>query len=263
MKVVVTGTDGLIGSSIVAELRTHGVEVGVLAGDGGAAAFGSGQDLTEALRGADVIVDVTDASSYERTPSAALLRRATAGLLEAAHSAGAAHFVLLSVLGAGRMNGGYFRAKALQEELARRSTIPHSIVRAAPFFESVDAMTHSANPADGVHVPPVQIRPVAADDIAATVAEVAVRQPLFGTLEVAGPEEFRLDRLIADLLAARGDQRAVVADATAPILGAVIEHRSLLPGGTARLGRRITAESPEYRGSRQDAEDPVVANGRA
>jgi uncharacterized protein YbjT (DUF2867 family) len=210
MRVVVAGATGLIGSKTAARLRDHGVEVALISRREGVDVV-TGEGLPKVLRGADVVVDVTDAPSRAETASVDFFGTATGNLLEAAGSAGAEHYVILSVVGADRLKAGYFRAKAEQEELARRSPIPHSIVRARRFFESVEDVSRSVPYTDSVHVVPVLTRPVAADDVAVAVAHVAVGVTLFGILEVAGPDEGRLDELTEKLLAAQGEKRAVIA----------------------------------------------------
>lgn len=235
MRVVVAGATGLIGSRTVAGLRDHGVEV-VSVSRGTGVDVVTGEGLAGALRGADVLVDVTDAPSRAEETSVRFFDTATTNLLRAAAAAGAEHYVVLSVVGAEHLESGYFRAKRLQEERVRRSPLPHSIVRAAPFFESVESLALMSTYGDGVHAAPVLVRPVSTDDVAAAVAHVAVGLPLFGTLEVASPEEFRLDELTAKLLAARGDVRDVVTDPGARLFGARIEERTLLPRSPARVG---------------------------
>lgn len=235
MKVVVAGATGLIGSRTVAGLRDHGVEVvSVSRGDGFDVT--TGQGLADAMRGAEVVVDVTDAPSRTEATSVSFFGTATANLLQEAASAGAEHYVALSVVGADRLPAGYFRAKLLQEDQVRRSVIPHSVVRATPFFETVEAASRSVAHGDGVHVAPVLTRLVSTDDVAAAVAHVAVGVPLFGLYEIAGPEEHRLTDVAERLLAARGDRREVVSDAYSPFFGAVLEERTLLPGPGAHLG---------------------------
>ncbi|MEU9287650.1 NAD(P)H-binding protein [Streptomyces sp. NPDC048275] len=241
MRVVVAGATGLIGSRTVAKLRDHGVEVVPASRREGVDVI-TGQGLTVALRGTDVIVDVTDAPSRAEATSVEFFGTSTTNLLQAAASAGVEHYVALSVVGADRLQQGYFRAKAVQEEQARRSPIPHSLVRATPFFESVDTLSRSTAHADGVHVAPVLIRPVSTDDVAAELAHVAVGLPLFGVLEIAGPEEYRLDDLTAKLLAARGDLRGVVTDAHAPFFGTMVGERSLLPRTTAHPGHETLTQ---------------------
>ncbi|GGJ61311.1 SDR family oxidoreductase [Streptomyces brasiliensis] len=241
MRVVVAGATGLIGSRTVARLGDHGVEVVPVSRREGVDVI-TGQGLAGALRGADVVVDVTDAPSRAEATSVEFFGTSTRNLLEAAASAGLEHYVALSVVGADLVQRDYFRAKAVQEERARRSPIPHSLVRATPFFESVDALSRSTAHADGVHVTPALIRPVSTDDVAAELAHVAVGLPLYGVLEIAGPEEYRLDDLVAKLQAARGDLRGVVTDARAPFFGALVAERSLLPRTAAHAGHETLAQ---------------------
>ncbi len=240
MRVVVAGATGLIGSRTVARLRDHGVDVVPVSRRTGVDVI-TGEGLDDALRSAEVVVDVTDAPSRAESVSTEFFGASTANLLRAAASAGAEHYVVLSVVGADPARPGYFRAKALQEELARRSPIPHTIVRATPFYETVDALSRRDENADGIHVAPVLTRPVSTDDVAASIAHVAVDVPLFGIIEIAGPEEFRLDELTAKLLAARGEPRIVVPDTHAPFFGAVPGQRTLLPGAGAHVGHETFA----------------------
>jgi uncharacterized protein YbjT (DUF2867 family) len=242
MRVVVAGATGLIGSKTVVRLRDHGVEGALVSRREGVDVM-TGEGLSKALRGADVVVDVTDAPSRAETASVEFFGTATGNLLEAAGSVGAEHYVILSVVGADRLQAGYFRAKAVQEQLVRRSPMPHSIVRATPFFESVEDVSRSVSYTDSVHVAPVLTRPVATDDVAAAVARVAVGVPLFGVLEVAGPDEVRLDELTEKLLAAQDDKRVVIADAHAPFFGVELQERTLLPEVDAgSFGRRTFTE---------------------
>ncbi|MBX7554579.1 NAD(P)H-binding protein [Streptomyces sp. NPDC004232] len=241
MRVVVAGATGAIGSRTVVRLRDHGLEVVPVSRSEGVDVT-TGKGLAEALRGAEMVVDVTDAPSRAERTSTEFFGTATGNLLEAAASAGAEHYVVLSLVGAERVRAGYFRAKSLQEEQVRRSPVPHSIVRATPFFETVETVSRSAAHSDGVHVAPVLLRPVAADDVAAAVAHAAVGVPLFGAREVAGPQEYRFDDLAAKLLAARGETREVFTDPHAPFFGAVLGERSLLPEADAHLGHTTFAQ---------------------
>ncbi|MFJ4624388.1 SDR family oxidoreductase [Streptomyces sp. NPDC088812] len=234
MRVVVVGATGLIGSRTVARLRDHGVEaVPVSRGEG--VDVGTGRGLDRALRTAEVVVDVTDAPSREQEVSTEFFTTATGNLLKAATAAGVEHYVALSVVGADRVGSGYFRAKAAQEDLARHATVPYSLVRATPFYESVEAAA-TAGTRPVVQVPPLLLRPVSTDDVAAAVAHVAVGLPLFGVLETAGPEERRLDDFVTELLATTGRTGPVTTDARAPFFGAVLRERTLLPGPDAHLG---------------------------
>src|SRR4051812_2429146 len=184
MRVVVAGATGRIGSRTVVRLRDHGLEVVPVSRAEGVDVT-TGMGLPEALRGAELVVDVTEAPSRQGRASGAFFGTATRNLLDAADSAGVGHYVVLSVVGTERLASGYFRAKLLQEEQVRRSPIPYSIVRATPFFETVETETVSrpaAHP-DGVHAAPVQVRPVSTDDVAAAIARVAVGMPVFGAVE--------------------------------------------------------------------------------
>jgi uncharacterized protein YbjT (DUF2867 family) len=254
MRVVVAGATGRIGSRTVVRLRDHGLEVVPVSRAEGVDVT-TGKGLPEALRGAELVVDVTDAPSRRGRASGAFFGTATRNLLDAADSARVEHYVVLSVVGTERLSAGYFRAKLLQEEQVRRSPVPHSIVRATPFFETVETVSRSVAHPDGVHVAPVRVRPVSTDDVAAAVARVAVGMPVFGPVEIAGPEEHRLDDLVGKMLAARGDMREVVVDAQAPFLGAVPGEWTLLPVANARLGHTTFAQ---WLG---DRDDPLPVRG--
>ncbi|MEU9336589.1 NAD(P)H-binding protein [Streptomyces sp. NPDC048290] len=241
MRVVVAGATGLIGSRTAARLRDHGVEV-VPVSRGHGVDVSTGQGLDQALRGADVIVDVTDAPSRDEGPGMEFFAKATGNLLKAATAAGVGHYVALSVVGADRVGSGHFRAKAAQEDLVRHATVPYSLVRATPSFESMEATANAGARPDGVRVPPLLLRPVSTDDVAAVLAHVAVGLPLFGVLEAAGPEEVPLEDATAALLTALGGHGPVVADPRAPFFGAVLGERALLPGPDAHLGRHTFAQ---------------------
>ncbi|WP_151483726.1 SDR family oxidoreductase [Streptomyces albicerus] len=241
MRVVVAGATGLIGSKTVARLRDHGVEVVPVSRRHGVDVI-TGNGLEEALRGAEVVVDVTDAPARTEEAGLPFFRTATANLLAEAASAGVEHHVVLSMVGAERLRSGYFRAKVLQEDRVRRSPIPHSIVRAGLSFESIEAIALADTHRSEVRVAPALVHPIATDDVAAAVAHVAVGLPLFDTIEVAGPEEYRLDDLTAKLLAARGDTRGVVTDAHAGLFAAELTERTLLPAPHARMGHTTFSE---------------------
>ncbi|MFJ4468687.1 SDR family oxidoreductase [Streptomyces sp. NPDC089424] len=251
MKVVVVGATGLIGSRTVARLRDHGVQVAEASRSAGVD-VSTGEGLDQALRGAEIVVDVTDAPSREERVSTKFFIASTNNLLKAAAAAGVEHYVALSVVGADRVSSGYFRAKAAQESLARHAPVPYSLVRATAFFESVEATTLTGIRPDGVRVPPLVLRPVATDDVATAVAHTAVGLPRFGVLEVAGPEELRLVDAAAELLDVRGLPGPVIADARAHFFGAVLPERALLPTADARLGHhRFTDWLKSHRSSSQ------------
>ncbi|MEU4657767.1 NAD(P)H-binding protein [Streptomyces sp. NPDC023723] len=241
MRVVVAGATGLIGSRTVIGLRGHGVEV-VPVSRGTGVDVATGQGLSRALRGADVIVDVMDAPARAEAVSTEFFGATTTNLLRSAATAGAEHYVVLSLVGADRVRTGYFRAKAVQEDLARRSPLPHTIVRATPFFETVEALSRPGTPRNDVPVAPVALRPVCAVDVAALVARAAVSTPRFGHLEIAGPEEYRLDELTAELIASRGELREVVTHPRTPFLGTVLSSRALLSDPAAHVGRGTLAQ---------------------
>ncbi|MQY13543.1 hypothetical protein SRB5_36910 [Streptomyces sp. RB5] len=236
MRVAVAGATGLVGSATVTRLREHDVEVVPLSRRTGTDLL-TGEGLDEALRGVHVVVDATDSALRTGEAASYFFRRATANLLASGAAAGVAHHVVASMVGAGPKCPGYFGAKGLQEEQVRRSVIPHSIVRAAPSFEAIEAMVLADTDWDILCVPPALTRPLATDDVATALAHVAVGLPLFGALDVAGPEGYRLDDFVGKLLAARGDAREVVADERTGMYDTVLEEYALLPDARARLGR--------------------------
>ncbi|WP_232667716.1 SDR family oxidoreductase [Pseudonocardia sp. TRM90224] len=242
MKVVVLGGTGLIGSKLVARLGEHGHEAVPAAPNTGVNTL-TGEGLAEVLAGADVVVDVTNAPSWEDDAVLNFFRTSTTNLLDHSAKAGVGHYVALSVVGTDRLaESGYFRAKIAQEKLIRESGQPYSIVHATQFFEFVTGLADISMAEDGtVHLPPVLWQPIAADDVAAGVGRVAVGEPLNGIQEIGGPEQFRLDELVRTGLAAKGDPRKVVADEQARYSGALIGERTLVPGSDARLGE-ITYE---------------------
>lgn len=235
MRVVVAGATGRIGSRTVARLRDHGVEVVPVSRRHGVDVI-TGDGLDEALRGAEVLVDVTDAPARTEGAGLHFFRTATTNLLAAAVAAGVEHHVVLSAVGANLLWSDYFRAKLLQEDMVRNSPVPHSVVRATPFFESIEAMVEKNTYYDRVRVAPVLVPPVSTEDVAVTVAHVAVGLPLFGLREVAGPDVRRLDELASEVLTARDDRRVVVPDAQARYFGAELRERTLLPGADAHVG---------------------------
>ncbi|MFE4550860.1 MULTISPECIES: SDR family oxidoreductase [unclassified Streptomyces] len=236
MKVVVIGGTGLIGSKLVSRLAGHGHEA-VPASPGSGVNTLTGEGVAEVLRGAQVVVDVSNSPSFADDDVMAFFRTSTTNLLEAEREAGVAHHVALSVVGTERLQeSGYFRAKQVQEDLIRASGIPYSLVHATQFFEFMKGIAESATEGDTVRLAPVGIRPVYSDDVAAAVGVTAVGAPVHGVVEVAGPDTFRLDELIAGSLAAGNDPRTVVADPKAPYFGAQLGETTLLPGPGVRVG---------------------------
>ena len=236
MKIVVIGGSGLIGSKLVGKLTEHGHEAVAASLDSGVNTL-TGEGLDEALEGAAVVVDVSNSPSFEDAAVLEFFETSTRNLLEAEAAAGVAHHVALSVVGTDRLSAsGYFRAKIAQEKLITSSAIPYSIVHATQFFEFIKSIAQAATEGDTVRLAPVLIQPMAADDVAAAVGKVSVGAPLNGIVEVAGPEQFRLDELVRQGLSARNDPRQVVADPHTAYFGAELGERTLLPGDGVQLG---------------------------
>lgn len=236
MKIVVIGGSGLIGSKLVNKLREHGSEVVAASLDSGVNTL-TCEGLAEVLEGASVVIDVSNSLSFEEAAVMEFFKTSTRNLLTYEAAAGVRHHVVLSVVGTERLSeSGYFRAKIAQEKLIKESSIPYSIVRATQFFEFVKGIADAATDGNSVRLAPVLIQPMAADDVACAVGRVAAGAPLNGTIEVAGPEPFRLDELIRQGLSARNDPREVIADPHARYFGAELSERTLVPGDDAQLG---------------------------
>ena len=242
MKIVVIGGSGLIGSKLVAILRGEGHEVIAASPSSGVNTL-TGEGLAEALRGADVVVDVANSPSFEDAAVLNFFETSGRNLLAAEVAAGVKHHIPLSVVGSERLpDSGYFRAKMAQEKLIKASPVPYTIVRATQFHEFVGAIAQSNNEADGIHMPPATLQPIAASDVSAALADVAVAPPVNGTVEIAGPEAIGLDKLVRQLLEARRDERRVITDANALYFGAPLNDQTLTPAGGARLGRTRFAD---------------------
>jgi uncharacterized protein YbjT (DUF2867 family) len=197
----------------------------------------TGEGLREALTGAVVVIDVSNSPSFEDKAVMEFFETSTRNMLAAERETGVRHHVALSVVGTERLQAsGYFRAKIAQEKLIEASSIPYSIVHATQFFEFVKSIAAAATDGDVVRLAPVLIQPMAAEEVAAAVAKVAVGAPLNRILEVAGPEQIRLNELVERGLRARNDARKVIADPHARYFGAELEERTLVPGTDARLG---------------------------
>jgi uncharacterized protein YbjT (DUF2867 family) len=236
MKLVIIGGTGLIGSKLMTRLREHGHEAVPASPDTGVNTL-TGEGLAEALQGASVVVDVSNSPSFEDTAVMEFFTTSTRNLLKYAEAAGVRHYVALSVVGTERIpDSGYLRAKNAQETLIKGAGSPYSIVHATQFFEFIKRIADEATDGTTVRLPHVLIQPMAADDVAKAVGRIAVGAPLNGTVEVAGPQQFRFDELIRQGLAARNDPRAVVADPHARYFGAELGERSLIPADDARLG---------------------------
>jgi len=237
MKIVVIGGTGLIGSKLVPKLREHGHEAVAAAPNTGVNTL-TGQGLAEVLKGASVVVDVSNAPDWEDAAVMKFFETSTRNLLSNEATARVGHHVALSVVGTDRMlESGYFRAKMAQENLIKASSIPHSIVRATQFYEFFNGIADFSTDGNEVRLPHVLFQPMAADDVASTVATVAGGSPINGVVEIGGPEKFRLDEFIRRGLAARKDPREVVADPHARYYGIEVNERTLVPEDDARLGK--------------------------
>jgi len=235
MKIVVIGGTGLIGSKLVEKLRSDGHEPLAASLDTGVNML-TGEGLAESLEGAQVVVDVANAPAWDDAAVLDFFETSCRNLLAAETVAGVGHHVTLSVVGTDRLpESGYFRAKAAQERLVEAGPVPYTIVRATQFFEFIGRIADSAADGNVVRLAPVLIQPEAADDVASTLADVAVGAPLNDIVELAGPEAFRLDELARRVLEASDDRRQVTADVHARYFGAELDDRSLTPGDDARI----------------------------
>jgi uncharacterized protein YbjT (DUF2867 family) len=235
MKIVVIGGTGLIGSLLVTKLQAHGHEAVAAAPNTGVDTL-TGEGLAEVLQGAAVVVDVSNSPSFEDAAVLHFFATSTRNLLAAEEKAGVVHHVALSVVGTERLSeSGYFRAKIAQEKLIRESSVPYSIVHATQFFEFVKSIAAAATEGNTVRLAPVLIQPIAAEDVANAVCRIAEGSPINGTVEVAGPQQFRLDELIRRGLSVRNDPREVIPDPRALYFGAELHERTLVPDAGARL----------------------------
>jgi len=236
MKIVVIGGTGLIGSKLVIKLREGGYEAVPAAPNSGVNTITT-EGLAEVLQGSSVVVDVSNAPSWEDAAVLEFFETSTRNLLTYGADAGVQHHVALSVVGTEQLTeSGYFRAKMAQEKLIKEASIPYSIVHATQFFEFLKSLADISMVGGKVHLPPVLFQPMAADDVAGTVGRIAVGQPLNDIVEIGGPEQFRLDELVRRRLAALKDPREVVSDPDAGYSGAKISEKTLIPGNNARLG---------------------------
>jgi uncharacterized protein YbjT (DUF2867 family) len=237
MKIVVIGGSGLVGSKLVVKLRDQGHEVIAASPSSGVNTL-TGEGLAEVLHGASVVVDVSNSPSFEDAAVLKFFETSTRNLLTYEEAAKVGHHVALSVVGTERLSeSGYFRAKIAQEKLIKNSAIPYSIVHATQFFEFLKGLADISFDGEKVRLPPVLFQPMAADDVAREVARIAAGPPVNGTVEIAGLEQFHLDELVRQRLAALKDPREVVADPNALYSGAKVSLKTLLPEKTARLGK--------------------------
>ena len=236
MRIVVIGGSGLIGKKVVMNLRQHGHEV-VPASPSSGVNTVTGEGLAQALAGAQVVVDVANAPSWEDDAVLAFFETSGRNLLAAEAVAAIGHHVALSVVGTDRLlASGYFRAKMAQENLIKASPIPYTIVRATQFFEFIGGIAQFATEGQAVRLPPAMMQPVVSEDVAAALAEIAVDEPLNGMVELAGPERIRMDELVRRFLTASRDPRQVITDAQARYYGVEVNDQSLTPGDHPRLG---------------------------
>jgi uncharacterized protein YbjT (DUF2867 family) len=236
MKIVVIGGTGLIGSKLVTKLREQGHEAIAASPSSGVNTL-TREGLAEALKGTSVVVDVSNAPSWEDAAVLKFFETSTRNLLTYEAAAGVGHHVALSVVGTDRLSeSGYFRAKIAQEKMIKNSAIPYTIVQATQFFEFLKGLADISFDGNKVRLAPVLFQPMAADDVASAVGRVALGPPANGTVEIGGPEEFRLDELVRKQLAALKDSREVIADPEARYAGAKLSLKTLVPEKTARLG---------------------------
>jgi len=235
-KIVVIGGSGLIGTKLVKNLLRQGHEVVAASPSTGVNTI-TGEGLAEALAGAQVVVDVANAPSWEDQAVLEFFEKSGRNLLAAEAAAGVGHHVALSVVGTERLlASGYFRAKLAQENLIKASSIPYTIVRATQFFEFVGGIAQAATQGETVRLPAALMQPIVSDDVADVMADVAVAEPLNGTVELAGPEPIRQDELVRKFLSATGDPRTVTTDPSALYYGIALTDQSLTPGDNPRVG---------------------------
>jgi uncharacterized protein YbjT (DUF2867 family) len=236
MKIVVIGGTGLIGSKTVAILRQGGHEVVAASPKSGVNSI-TGEGLKEAMAGAQVVIDLANSPSFEDRAVLEFFGSSGRNLLAAEAAASVRHHVVLSIVAIDRTDNGYFRAKLAQEKLIVASGIPYTIIRATQFMEFLGGIADTSADGNVVRLPPVLFQPIAADDVAAIVAEVALAPPRNGVVEIAGPERATFNEIVARYLKAVGDPREVVRDPEARYFGGRVEERSLVPLAEARLGR--------------------------
>jgi uncharacterized protein YbjT (DUF2867 family) len=236
MKIVVIGGSGLIGTKLVNILRQRGHNVVAASPSSGVNTL-TGEGLGEALKGAQVVIDVANSPSFEDAAVLNFFETSGRNLLAAEAAAEVRHHIALSVVGADQLpDSGYMRAKVVQEELIKASPVPYTIVRATQFFEFVGGIAQSATDGQSVRLPEALMQPIASDDVAAALAEIALTEPVHGTIELAGPESIGMDEFVRRFLAKLGDMRQVTGDRTARYFGTTLNDQSLRPGHSPRVG---------------------------
>jgi uncharacterized protein YbjT (DUF2867 family) len=239
MKIVIIGGTGLIGTKVVNNLRARGHDVVAASPSSGINTF-TGEGLAEALKGAQVVVDLANAPQWDDKAVLEFFETAGRNLLAAETAAGVKHHIALSIVGAERSpESGYLRAKVAQENLIKASKVPFTIIRSTQFMEFVKGIAQAATEGQTVRLSPGMMQPIAADDVAAAVTDVAVAEPLNGTIEIAGPDPIRMDEFVRQFLSATGDARKVNTDVHARYFGAELNDQSLVPGpgDKPRLGK--------------------------
>jgi uncharacterized protein YbjT (DUF2867 family) len=236
MKIVVIGGTGLIGSRLVKKLREQGQEAVVGSPSTGINSV-TGEGLADALKGASAVVDVTNSPDWEDAAVMKFFETSTQNLLRYEAAAGVGHHIALSVVGTERLlESGFFRAKLAQEKLIQAGSIPYSIIRATQFFEFVKSIADFSTEGSQVRLPPAFFQPMAADDVASATARIAMGAPVNGTVEIAGPQKFRLDELVRRYLAAVKDPREVISDPQGRYYGIAVSVRALVPNDDVRMG---------------------------
>jgi uncharacterized protein YbjT (DUF2867 family) len=242
MKVVVIGGTGLIGSKLVNKLQERGYEAVAASPDTGVNTL-TGKGLSEALAGAQVVVDVSNSPSFEDKAVMEFFTTSTRNLLTAEKAASVGHHVALCIVGTDRLpESGYFRAKMAQESLIKSSDVPYTILRSTQFFEFIGRIATVSPDGKSLHAASAFIQPIATDDVVSALADIAVGAPANGTLEIAGPERFRLDELVRRLMKATGDARVVISDGRARYFGALLDEQTLTTDSPSRVGTLHFAE---------------------
>ena len=233
MKIVIVGGTGLIGKKLVSLLRSQRHDVVPASPRLGVNSV-TGEGLVEALTGAQVVVDVTNAPSWEDKAVLEFFETSTRNLLAAEKETGVGHHVALSIVGCDTLPAsGYLRAKVAQERLIEASSIPYTIVRATQFFEFVGGIADAATNGQTIRLPSALFQPILSDDVVAALAKVVVAKPLNGIIELAGPDARPFEEIVREYLTAKNDERKVVADAQAQYFGTPLERGSLVPGENA------------------------------
>jgi uncharacterized protein YbjT (DUF2867 family) len=236
MKIVVIGGSGLIGTKVVSRLRQKGHEV-VAASPSSGVNTVTGEGLAEVLAGARVVIDLANSPSFEDKVSMDFFEASGRNLLAAEAAAGVAHHVALSVVGTEHLvEMGYFRAKMHQEDLIKASARPYTIVRSTQFFEFTAAIAQAGTVGSTTHLSPALFQPIASDDVAEAVADVALGAPVNGTIEIAGPDRAPIDEIVGRFLSATNDPRTVFVDANVGYFGIKVNDQSLTPGDNPRIG---------------------------